>query len=82
MATFRAIKRTHEEESRDHPANRARIEPELELYSASTGSLKKYINVPDNNHTTQENTGGVWLFIVATPKHQVVVSNHTKIRVE
>ena len=38
--------------------------------------------VPDNNHTTQENTGGVWFFIVATPKHQIVVSNHTKIRVE
>ena len=49
--------------------------------------------VPDNNHTTQENTGGVWFFIAATPKHggvwffiaatpkhQIVVSNHTKNR--
>ena len=26
---------------------------------------------PDNNHTTQGYTGGVWFFIVATPKHQM-----------
>ena len=26
--------------------------------------------VTDNNHTTQENTGGVWFFIAAMPKHQ------------
>ena len=30
---------------------------------------EKRIFVPDNNHTTQENTGGVWFFIAATPKH-------------
>ena len=29
----------------------------------------KCLFVPDNNHTTQENTGGVWFFIAATPKH-------------
>ena len=46
------------------------------------GSKKKKIFVPDNNHTTQENTGGVWFFIAATPKHQIVVSNHTKNRVD
>ena len=42
---------------------------------------KKVFFVPDNNHTTQENTG-VWFFIAATPKHQIVVSNHTKNRVD
>ena len=30
---------------------------------------KSQVFVPDNNHTTQENTGGVWFFIAATPKH-------------
>ena len=42
----------------------------------SRRSARKYsekrILVPDNNHTTQENTGGVWFFIAATPKHQNV----------
>ena len=31
--------------------------------------LKIDIFVHDNNHTTQENTGGVWFFIAAKPKH-------------
>ena len=30
---------------------------------------KLLLFVPDNNHTTQKNTGGVWFFIAATPKH-------------
>ena len=30
---------------------------------------KLLLFVPDNNHTTQENTGGVWFFIAAMPKH-------------
>ena len=30
---------------------------------------KLLLFVPDNNHTTQEYTGGVWFFIAATPKH-------------
>ena len=46
MATFRAMKRTHEEDSRDHPAKRARIEPEFKLYGESTGSLIKYKYTP------------------------------------
>ena len=36
-----------------------------------SGPLLKFF-VPDNNHTTQENTGGAWFFIAATPKHQHV----------
>ena len=36
---------------------------------AAIGSPLSFFFVPDNNHTTQENTGGVWFFIVATPKH-------------
>ena len=46
MATFRPIKRTQEEDSRDHPAKRARTEPEFELYHEVTGILKKYRHTP------------------------------------
>ena len=46
MATFRPIKRTQEEDSRDHPAKRARSEPEFELYHEVTGILKKYRHTP------------------------------------
>ena len=34
--------------------------------------------VPDNNHTTQENIGGVWFFIAATPKHLLRQRPNTK----
>ena len=46
MATFQAMKRTHEEDSRDHPAKRAGTEPEFELYHEVTGILKKYRYTP------------------------------------
>ena len=46
MATFQAIKRKQEEDSRDHPAKRARTEPEFELYHEVTGILKKYRYTP------------------------------------
>ena len=46
MATFQAMKRTHEEDSRDHPAKRARTEPEFELYHEVPGILKKYRYTP------------------------------------
>ena len=46
MATFRPIKRTQEEDSRDHLAKRARTEPEFELYHEVTGILKKYRHTP------------------------------------
>ena len=46
MATFRPIKRTQEEDSRDHPAKRARTEPEFELDFEVTGILKKYRHTP------------------------------------
>ena len=46
MATFRPIKRAQEEDSRDHPAKRARTEPEFELYREVTGILKKYRHTP------------------------------------
>ena len=40
------------------------------------------IFVSDNKHKTQEDSGGVWLLIVATPKHEMVVSNHINDRVD
>ena len=40
------MKRTHEEDSRDHPTKRARSEPEFELYREVTGILKKYRHTP------------------------------------
>ena len=46
MATFRPIKRAQEEDSRNHPAKRARTEPEFELYQEVTGILKKYRHTP------------------------------------
>ena len=46
MATFQAMKITHEEDSRDHPAKRARTEPEFELYHEVPGILKKYRYTP------------------------------------
>ena len=46
MATFQAMKRKQEEDSRDHPAKRARTEPEFELYHEVTGILKKYRHTP------------------------------------
>ena len=46
MATFQAMKRTQEEDSRHHPAKRARTEPEFELYREVTGILKKYRYTP------------------------------------
>ena len=40
------MKRKQEEDSRDHPAKRARTEPEFELYHEVTGILKKYRYTP------------------------------------
>ena len=48
MATFRPIKRTQEEDSRDHPAKRARTEPEFKLTaSIPKGSLRCYEYKPE-----------------------------------
>ena len=46
MATFQGMKRSQAEDSRDHPAKRARTEPEFELYHEVTGILKKYKHTP------------------------------------
>ena len=48
MATFRPIKRTQEEDSRDHPAKRARTEPEFKLTaSVPQGSVRCYEYKPE-----------------------------------
>ena len=46
MATFQPIKRAQEEDSSNHPAKRAKTEPEFELYHEVTGILKKYRHTP------------------------------------
>ena len=47
MATFRPIKRTQEEDSRDHPAKRARTDPFKLTASIPKGSLRCYEYKPE-----------------------------------
>ena len=43
-----------------------------------TGEYRRSVVLYCGNAQTP--LGGVWFFIAATPKHQIVVSNHTKNR--
>ena len=71
MATFQAMKRKQEEDSRDHPAKRARTEPEFELYHEVTGILKKYRYTPALNIGVLALFSMVWGQLIALMEEEL-----------